>query len=487
MDYFRDILIRKPNLAFGVLLIMLLIFTVSCEEPKAEVIPFVPETFDLDFDEIKKRGKLVLLTENTSTSYYLYRGQAMGYDYELVKSFCKAHDLELETKVIGDMNQMFEMLNKGEGDMIACNLVITSERLQKVKFTVPLAETKQVLVQRKPDGWKKMKKKHLRDSIIGSALDLVGEVVHVHAYSSFYSRLMNLQEEAGGHIHIVQAPGDIDSEELIRMVADGEIKRTVADQNVAQLNQTYYPNLDIDCEISFPQKIAWAVRPNADSLLHELNSWLVQKSNARRLAYTYDKYFKSSKSQKERVESEFSSFSGNRISIYDDALKTEGEKLGWDWRMIAAMVYQESRFDPNADSWAGAFGLMQLMPVTGARFGIDSTMREERNIEAGVKFLGYLENLWDDKVPDSLERVKFILASYNVGQGHVLDAMKLADELGLEDEVWEDNVEKALALKSNPKYYSMDCVRHGYCRGGDATDYVQKVLTQYQHYLSLSL
>lgn len=487
MDYFRDILIRRSNLAFGVLLLALLLCTVSCEEQQVEVIPFVPEVFDLDFNEIKKRGKLVLLTENTSTSYYLYRGQAMGYDYELVKSFCKAHGLELETKVIGDMNQMFELLNKGEGDMIACNLVITSERLQKVKFTVPLAETKQVLVQRRPDGWKRMKKKQLRDSIIGSALDLVGEEVHVHAYSSFYSRLLNLQEEVGGHIHIVQAPGDIDSEELIRMVADGEIKRTVADQNVAQLNNTYYPNLDIDCEISFPQKIAWAVRPNADSLLYELNSWLVQKSNSSRLAYTYDKYFKSSKSQKKRVESEFSSFAGKRISVYDDALRAEGEKIGWDWRMLAAMVYQESRFDPNADSWAGAFGLMQLMPVTGARFGIDSTMREERNIEAGVKFLGYLENLWDDKVPDSLERVKFILASYNVGQGHVLDAMKLADELGLEDEIWDDNVEKALALKSNPKYYSMDVVRHGYCRGGDATEYVQKVLTQYQHYLSLSL
>lgn len=469
------------------LLLVTLCVTVSCGNEKAEVVPYTPTTFDFDFDQIKKRGKLVLLTENTSTSYYLYRGQAMGYDYELIQAFCKAHELELETKVIGDLNSMFEMLNNGEGDLIACNLVITAERLQKVKFTTPLAETKQVLVQRKPDGWRKMKKRQLRDSIIESPLELVGKEVHVHAYSSFYSRLMNLQEEAGGKIDIVETPGDIDSEELIRMVAEGEIKRTVADQNVAQLNNTYYPNLDIDCEISFPQQIAWAVRPNADSLLTVLNTWLGQNSNKKRLAYTYDKYFKSSKSQKERVESEFSSFSGKRISVYDEILMSEGDKLGWDWRMLAAMVYQESRFNPEADSWAGAFGLMQLMPVTAERFGIDTTMREERNIEAGAKFLKYLDNLWDDKVPDSLERVKFILASYNCGQGHVLDAMKLADELGYEDVVWDDNVEAALALKSNPKYYSMDVVSHGYCRGSDATDYVKKVLTQYQHYLSLSL
>ena len=467
--------------------LLILSAIVSCTDQEHEVIPFVPDVYEFDFEDIKKRGKLVLLTENTSTSYYLYRGQAMGYDYELIKAFCKAHDLELETKVIADMNQMFEMLNNGEGDLIACNLAITAERLQKVNFTVPLAETKQVLVQRKPDGWQKMKKKHLRDSIIQSPLDLANQKVHVHAYSSFYSRLMNLQDEAGFKIDIVEAPGDIDSEELIRLVSEGKIERTVADQNVAQLNNTYYPNLDISCEISFPQKIAWAVRPNADSLLQVLNQWLVRKSNAKRLAYTYDKYFKSSKSQKERVESEFSSFAGKRISVYDDILKHEGEKLGWDWRMLAAMVYQESRFNPNADSWAGAFGLMQLMPVTAERFGIDTSMREGKNIEAGVKFLSYLDDLWDDKVPDSLERVKFILASYNVGHGHVLDAVKLADELGFENQVWDDNVEQALFLKSNPKYYSMEVVNHGYCRGSEATDYVKKVMTQYQHYLSLSL
>ena len=487
MNHSRIDTSRNARFTLYVVTLLLLCTVVGCIEQQADVIPLVPKTVDLDFDAIKKRGKLILLTENTSTSYYLYRGQAMGYDYELVKAFCNAYGLELETKVIGDLNEMFEMLNNGEGDLIACNLAITSARLQKVKFAVPLAETKQVLVQRKPDGWRKMKKRHLRDSIMESPLDLVGEEVHVHTYSSFYSRLINLQEEAGGEINIIEVPGDIDSEELIRMVADGEIKRTIADQNVAQLNNTYYPNLDIGCEISFPQKIAWAVRPNADSLLHELNSWLVQKSNAKRLAYTYDKYFKSRKSQKERIESEFSSFSGNRISVYDDVLKIEGAKLGWDWRMLAAMCYQESRFNPKADSWAGAFGLMQLMPLTAERFGVDSTMREGRNIEAGAKFLGYLERLWGDKVPDSLERVKFILASYNVGQGHVLDAMNLAHELGYENKVWDDNVEMALYLKSNPKYYSMDVVRHGYCRGGDATDYVKKVMNQYQHYLSLSL
>ena len=228
MNHSRIDTSRIAWFALYVVTLLQLCMVVGCTEQKAEVIPFVPKNVDLDFDfsSIKKRGKLILLTENTSTSYYLYRGQAMGYDYELVKAFCKTHGLELETKVIGDLNEMFEMLNNGEGDLIACNLAITSARLQKVKFAVPLAETKQVLVQRKPDGWRKMKKRHLRDSIMESPLDLVGEEVHVHAYSSFYSRLINLQEEAGGEINIIEAPGDIDSEELIRMVADGEIQRS---------------------------------------------------------------------------------------------------------------------------------------------------------------------------------------------------------------------------------------------------------------------
>ncbi|NNE56045.1 MAG: transglycosylase SLT domain-containing protein, partial [Flavobacteriales bacterium] len=246
--------------------------------------------------------------------------------------------------------------------------------------------------------------------------------------------------------------------------------------------RSYYPELDVSLEISFPQRIAWAVRPNADSLLAALNTWILDQKNARRIGYTYRKYFDSVKSQRERVLSEYSSFSGKRISPYDESLKNLGKKFGWDWRLLSAIVYQESRFNPEAESWAGAYGLMQLMPVTAARYGLDSTSNEEANLEAGVKFLNYLDKFWTKHVPDSTERVKFILASYNCGHGHVLDAMKLARELGMEPDKWEDNVEAALLMKCQPRYYSMEIVKHGYCRGDEATDYVRKVMGQFEHY-----
>lgn len=438
----------------------------------------------LDYDRIVQNGKLIVLTENTSTSYYLFRGQAMGYDYELLSAFCKDHGLEIEIVVIDDLNEMFEMLRMGKGDIIACNLTMTAERLRRVDFTVPLCETRQVLVQRKPEDWRSMSRKSLRDSLIQSPFELVGHEVHVHAYSSYNDRLENLQEEIGGEIQIEHAPGDIDSEELIRMVARGEIDFTLADDNVALLNQSYYPELDVKLELSLPQRIAWAVRPNSDSLLHELNTWILDKKNARRIAYTYDKYFKSVKSQKERVLSEYSSFNGQRISEFDDKLLAEAERIGWDWRLLAAVCYQESRFNPEARSWAGAYGLMQLMPATGARYGIDTTMTREANIEAGVKFLSYLDKFWEKRVPDPIERKKFVLASYNCGHGHVLDASALAAELGYDSGRWDLNVEKTLRLKSNPRYYSMNVVKHGYCRGDDASNYVRDVLAQYKHYKS---
>ncbi len=448
-----------------------------------------PESNTIEFDmpEINKRGKLILLTENSSTSYYIYRGQAIGYDYELIAEFCDEHNLDLEVKVIDDLNEMFSMLDNGQGDIIACNLTVTAERREKAQFTNPLLQTRQVLVQRKPDSWRKLSKRQLQDSLVSTPMELLGLDIHVHAYSSFYSRLKNLEEELGGNINIYEAPGDIDSEELIQKVANKEYKYTVADENVGLLNQTYYPNLDVSNAISFPQNIAWAVRTNSDSLLTTLNSWLSQKTIKKHLAYSYQKYFKAVKNQKERVESEFSSLSGSKISIYDELLKTESEKIGWDWRILAALMYQESRFNPDARSWAGAFGLMQLMPGTAERFGVDSSSSDSANIIAGVQYLKYLNKFWLEKVIDEEERVKFILASYNAGPGHIRDAQKIASLMGMDDQIWDSNVADALKLKSHSKYYSMDVVKHGYCRGDDAFNYVKNIMNYYHHYQSLKI
>lgn len=456
----------------------------ACNEP-VHYTPLEIEDEVIDFTEIKDRGKLVVLTENTSTSYYLYKGHPVGYDFELLSAFASDHDLDLQIKVIQDMNDMFELLNEGEGDVIACNLTVTSDRKELMAFTTPLTTTKQVLVQRKPDGWRKMRKSTVEDSLISDIQQLGGLDIHVHEYSSFYSRLQNVQDEIGQKINIIPASGDVDSEGLIRMVVEGEIDYTVTDENMAMLNQTYYPELDVSTSISLNQSIAWAVRKSSDSLLVMLNSWLNDHKNRKRIAYTHRKYFESPKDQRDRVTSEYSSISGNKISRYDEVIKDVAVSIGWDWRMLAALIYQESRFNPEAKSWAGAFGLMQMMPQTAARFGIDSTQVEDANVVAGGRYLAYLEKMWQDDVLDSTERKKFILASYNAGPGHVFDAMALAQEFEKDPQDWEQ-VEPFLIKKSEPKYYTMDVVKHGYCRGRQPVAYVKNVMNSYSHYVSLN-
>lgn len=453
----------------------------SCKEKKKDVQESGPPMIHRDLNSILESGEITLLTENSSSSYYLYKGQPMGYDYELVKKFADDMGLELKVEVIDDVNRMFELLNEGKGDIIACNLTVTNERRNLLNFSTPLMEVRQVLVQRKPDDWKKMNKRDIESSLIRSPIELGSKTVYVHEYSSFNARLRSLQDEIGQEIDIRLASGDVDSETLIRMVAEGLIDYTIADENSALLNQTYYPQLDVKTGISFPQQIALGTRLNSDSLRDVLDIWLSQSTNKRRMAFLYDKYFRSVKDQKSRVFSAFSSLDGRKISDYDEHIKRLSLAIGWDWRLVAALIYQESRFNPDAKSWAGAFGLMQLMPQTAERFGIDTTQTELGNLEAGVKYIKFLEGFWEDKIQNPEERRKFVLASYNVGPGHVLDAQKIADHLGLDRLIWDNNVADCIVLKSQAKYYHLEGVKHGYCRGEQPFAYVRNIMSHYGH------
>ena len=472
--------------------LLLLFGWFGCSESSENTLPqkttsFAEYPVQIDFREIKKRRKLTLLTENSSISYYLYRAQPLGFDYEMVHAFTKAHELDLEVLVLEDMNDMFDLLLSGKGDLIACNLTQTEERKEFVSFTVPVTESRQVLIQKKPNGWRKMKPAQLEDSLVRDLKNLAHKEIYVHQYSSFYSNLRHLEDSLKLDIDIIEASGNVDSEHLIRLVAQGQIPYTVADENMALLNATYYPDLDVKTPVSGVEDIAWAVRPNADSLVNVLNEWLMKAPIQRKLSYTHRKYFVAKKDQHQRISSPYSSFAGKKISEFDHSIQRYSDQIDWDWKLLAAMIYEESRFNPDARSWVGAFGLMQLMPTTAAQFGIDTSMTREANIAAGVKYIQYLEKFWAEKIKDKDERLKFILASYNVGPGHVRDAQCLAEALGKNPDIWEGNVADCLVLKSQSKYFTMDCVRHGYCRGKEPYNYVRNVLRNYHHYQTLEL
>jgi len=398
----------------------------------------------------------------------------------MLKMLAEHLGVNLEIIVSSDLDGSFEKLRKNECDLIAINLTVTKDRARLVDFTQSVIQTRQVLIQRKPDGWESMTAKEIEGRLIRNQLDIAGKTVYVQSGSSFIDRLHNLSDEIGDSINIVPID-NYETEQLISLVAKGEIEYTVADENVALVNQTYYPQIDVKTAISFPQNLAWAVNKEADDLLEEINIWLNNIKGTAKYAVIYNKYFRNVKAASRQV-SVFHSVTGGKISPYDEAIKKYAENIQWDWRLLASLIYQESRFNPKIKSWAGAYGLMQLMPLTAKRFGANRYSSPEEQIEAGTAFIQWIDEQLKEKITDKNERIKFILASYNVGLGHIQDAMVLAEKNGKNPTMWKDNVDYYLLNKSNPKYYRDPDVKFGYCRGQEPYDYVIAILERYEHY-----
>lgn len=380
---------------------MILLFFISCtnqetQEDQQETEEISVEPVDLDLERIKERGTITAVVDNSTTSYFIYRGRPMGYEYELLKRFADELDLELKVELVANMERAFEMLNAGEADIMAYHLTITKERSQRVAFSVPHNTVRQVLVQRKPDGWRQLKQHQIDASVIRNPIDLGGETVYVRKGSSFAERLYNLSEEIGKDINVNEIEGDIDTESLIRQVAAGEIEYTIADEDVAMINATYNRNLDVKTDISFPQQIAWAVRKNAVELRSTLDAWLNEMKQEPDFYVIYNKYFKSSKTQRLRARSDFSSISKGRISPYDDIIQEAAQELGIDWLLMASIIFQESKFDPEVESWAGAKGLMQLTNNVIEEYEVGDVYNPEENIWAGARHLEWLMSYWSD-------------------------------------------------------------------------------------------
>lgn len=464
-----------------IVLLFLLLVPLACQQKHERPFSSEPQVA-IDLEAIVKRGVLTALVDNNSFSYFIYKGRSMGYEYELLKLLAEHLKVDLRIKVISGVSTGIEQLNAGIGDILAFPLTITKERTQFINFTRPLINSYQVLVQRKPDNWRSLSPDQRNIHVIRNTTDLIGKEVHVMKNSSFAERLKNLSSELGGDILIKEDSANAESESLIKQVALGGIDFTVTDHPIAMVNATYYPNLDVSTIISPPQQIAWATRKNSPQLLEAINTWLIKIKREATFMVIYNRYFKSPRTSLLRVTSDYSSVGGNKISRYDALIKKGAERLGWDWRLLAAVVYQESRFINHDESWAGARGLMQLMPETAKRFGASNPDDPAQNIRAGVNFLKYLEKYWSKYVQDQDERLKFVLASYNVGLSHIIDAKKLTQKYGKNPMLWNDNVEYYLLKKSEPAYYHDPVAPAGYCKCEEPVNYVKDVLERYEEY-----
>ncbi len=478
---------QKINITFFIVLFASILMSCSSKGPQENEKqttgnPLIDPQVDIDLPSILERDTLNAITAYSSTSYFIYRGKQMGYEYELLKRFAKFLGVELNIKLSRNLDELFKMLNKGEGDLIAYNLTVTQKRKNRAAFSKPHNYVKQVLVQQKPDKWRYMRTSQLNDHLLRNPVNLAGDTVWVRRNSAYYDRMQNLEQEIGGDIHIQRADPNVETEELIRRVAKGEIQYTVADENIARINQTYYDNIDVRTELSFPQKIAWAVRKNAPKLLDTLNHWINSVKGSRDYNVIYNKYYRNRKASEKRMRSAFFTATSNQLSEFDPLFKKYSEQLPYDWLLLASLSYQESRFNPRITSWAGAKGLMQLMPSTARQYGITNLTNPEKSVQAGVKYLKWLdEDIWAKRISDVDERKRFVLASYNAGPGHVLDARRLTKKYDGNPNKWE-NVSEFLLKKSNPKYYNDPVVKYGYCRGREPYKYVSQILTRYKHY-----
>lgn len=453
----------------------------------------VPPPVAHDWSAIRARDTLTLLTAYNSTGYFVYRGEPMGFEYELLRRFANHHDLVLETRVVTGRDSLLDGLARGEGDVAAARLVPGHDQRERIAFTRGLYATRPTLVQQTgaPAGVPAAADTILRRRTgsapaavrarrISQPGQLTGEKVYA-ARSEYLDRLVEISDSLSGDIEVVEVEGGVSAEALIRRVARGEVQLAAAEENIAKLHGSYFSNVEVAPALGPPHEVAWAVRGNAPELLAALNAWLAQDSVRNMVEELYETYFVDRRGYGERVRSEYLSSETGRLSRYDALLKQHAGELGWDWRLLASQAYQESRFNPTARSWAGAQGLLQLMPGTARELGVSNANDPAQNVAGAVRHLRGLIETWSSKIPDPSERLRFVLASYNVGTGHVEDAQRLTEKNGGDPTRWED-VSYWLLQKSKREVYNDPVVKHGFARGLEPVTYVARVLERFDHY-----
>jgi len=428
----------------------------------------------IDFDEVKKRGSLRVLSRNNAVSYFLYKGVQRGFDYDILALFAKEHGLRLELVVPENSSDLIPWLLEGEGDVIAASMTVTPERQAQVWFGPLYNVVDEVVVQR------------ASDPPIASLADLRGKTVHVRPSSSYRKTLDGLKAEHG--FQIADAPEHQETEDLIGDVAEGKVPLTVADSTIASVEDAFRDDISIGVAVAANKEIAIAARPDAPLLQKALSAFVtkhVKRDETGKLRGSTDynvlkkQYFENARRAQEAT-TDFKET--GKLSPYDDLIRQYSSTYGLDWRLMAAQAYQESRFNPDAKSWVGALGLFQVMPKTGAEMGFMKLTDPAEGTHAGIRYMAQLIDSFDKSIPFK-HRVRFALASYNAGRGHVEDARRLAKEQGLNPNKWFKNVETTMLQLEDPKVHRH--TRHGYCRGSEPVQYVSEISLRYGNYVSI--
>lgn len=475
------------RLLFGKMVFMFLIFflLISCQGKGDRNVKTNKNDIEADslnvLEHILERGKLVAATDCGVFNYRMEGGRPIGFEYELLNDLCASLNVKLELLVIDDLDSCLTLLDSCQIDLLATGVGITKGMKRQYLLTDPILSQKSVLVQRMPKRWHDMSTgNEIENQLLRSPLDLAGKMVFLPKGSHNINVLQHLSDEIGDTIYIVQSDS-LNSLDLVRQVSEGVIDYTVVEEYVAQMADANFSGLDTKLAVSIEQPLGWAMRKHEgdSSLLVAVNNWIdsYEQKNMRRVLARYVKKGNDIMLSNNIPE--------GQICPYDKTLRKVGKEIGWDWRLMASLIYQESRFKPDLESDKGAFGLMQLMPVIMEKYDIDCNSTPEEQIVAGGKLLRHLDKCLEDKVVDSTERVKFVLAAYNSGLGHVYDAQRLASKYGKDSNVWTDNVDFFILNKSKAQYYNDTCCHNGYLRGVETYRFVDEVIERYNHYRAL--
>jgi membrane-bound lytic murein transglycosylase F len=401
----------------------------------------------------------------------------------------EALGVRLEMVVAPSRDELIPWLLEGRGDLVAASLTVTPSRAQRVIFSRPYLYVDEVVVGPAPRG---------QDAGVGvptSLAELAGRAIHVRRSSSYYDTLAASAQELGVSIELL--PEDLETQEILAMVADGEIPLTVADSHILQVERAYRDDLEplwtlpsmraaaeaLPARVGLEGEtsIAFAMRPDATELARAVDAFVESLAADDTYHVALARYFDGRRSVAARRL--YRPTEDGRISRFDPLIRRYAAQYGLDWRLMAALAWRESRFDAGATSWVGALGLFQVMPRTGRALGFTNLRDPEQSTHAGIMYFHGLLARLDPRIPFE-ERLLFALAGYNAGIGHVGDARRLAARKGLDPNRWFDNVERAMLLLSQPRYHRQ--ARHGYVRGHEPVTHVREIYEQYESFVQLA-
>ena len=411
-------------------------------------------------EQIQADGKLIVLTRNAPTTYYIDRhGALAGPEYDLVTAFAESIGVEVEFELRPTIDAILNALEAGEGDLAAAGLTVLESREKRFRFGPSYQQVTQQVVCRR------------RGETPESVAELVGLEIEVIASSSYVARLKELRR--GDYPELEWEENyDKTTEQLLADVWAQRIDCTVADSTIVDINRRYYPELTAPFNLSRAQPLAWALPWQRADVAAAIDDWLETFRDDDRLAQweeTHYGFFEvfdyvDTRTLIRRIDQRFPRF---REPFYAAA-----RKYGLPPTLLAAQGYQESHWNPRARSPTGVRGIMMLTQTTAREVGVKNRLDPVQSIYGGARYLARMRKRLPDSVQEP-DRTWLALAAYNVGWGHLLDARSLAEDLGLNPDHWRE-LKQVLPKLSDPDYY--EDLRYGYARGTEPVRYVQRII-----------